>query len=99
MVEDAGDYEVDEGVDAGGTVVEARGSGENDDADATEGEEIVEVNCTERGLARDEEEGAAFFEGDVRGAFDEGAGGAVSNGADGTHGAGTDDHASGTRRA
>lgn len=72
-------------------IVEGRDAGVDDGAGVGGELHVADVDAVEGGFANAEDEGAAFFKGDVCGALDEGGGEAVADGSKSSHGAGKDD--------
>ena len=86
------DDHVDEIVDGLGEVVEAGVGGGEDRAGFGEGEHVFDFDEAQGHFAVDDDEAAAFFEGDLDGAGDEVVAEAVGEFGEFVAGAGDDDH-------
>ena len=93
MLEDAGYVVFRDVVDGLRVVVEGGDDGEDGRAGFCGCGHVADVDQVQRGFADAEDEWAALFKADVRGALDEVLGEAVSDAGEGSHGAGQDDHA------
>src|SRR5574343_1675383 len=71
LVEDAGDNEVDDLVDALRVLVKARAGRQDHGAGAGQAQHVFEVNDRERGFTWNQNQFAAFLEYHVGGAFDQ----------------------------